>query len=74
MLSEVGTYDVVEVELKEFPGIKYEGQFRGRIQDVDHVYYNRQGTAIWITTRQGFELMASISDIQSLVIKEKYNV
>jgi|WetSurMetagenome_2_1015567.scaffolds.fasta_scaffold45084_2 hypothetical protein len=74
MLEEVnklGTYDQIKFTLKD-EGWIYRGQFRGKIKDVDHAYYDWCGKAIWVTTDKGFELFTNIEDITSLEVIEKY--
>jgi hypothetical protein len=73
MLSDVEKYDKVVVYLNEYKNIGYKGQFRGRIKDADHPYFDREGAAIWVTTDNGFELMANLVDIYHFVITERYN-
>jgi hypothetical protein len=47
----------------EYPII---GQYRGRIEDENHYWFNREGKAIWVTSDSGFEAMILIADIISL--------
>jgi hypothetical protein len=72
-LAEIGTYDRVAFTLKSQGNMAYRGQFRGRIKDTDHVYYDKQGSAIWVTSDNGFEIMADIEDISTIEVVEKYN-
>lgn len=71
-VRQIRTYDRVELRLKEYPNVVFRGQFRGIIEDIDHIYYDKNGSAIWVTTNNGFELMTNISDIQDIVVTERY--
>ena len=72
-LYNLEKYDRVEIVMDDMKSAIYKGQFRGRIKDADHCYFDKDGSAIWVTADQGFELMLSIDDIYSLVVTEKYN-
>lgn len=68
-INELERYAHVSV-ITETNGPKYPiiGQYRGRIEDAEHYWFNREGKAIWITSDSGFEAMITIADIIDLKI------
>jgi len=60
-------YAEITVCMVEYPDIRYEGQFRGRIKDSTHCVYDNEGSAIWVTLNNGFEFFAEIGDISSIL-------
>ena len=66
-LKKLAKYEHISVRLMDFPERAYVGQYRGRIQDVDHCYYDNNGSAIWVTLDSGFELFTEIYKISSIV-------
>lgn len=72
VFSGLEKYDKVEVALNDMKNVIYKGQFRGFIKDVDNPVFDRNGSALWVTADQGFELMINMVDIYHFVITEKY--
>lgn len=74
-VNTLGTYDHIEVEY-ELPDCSYhtvKGQFRGRIKDIEHCYYDWTGSAIWVTSDNGFEAFIAIDSLIQIKVLEKYN-
>ena len=71
-IQELGIYDHVEFTLESQGDIIYRGQFRGIIKDTDRVFFDKEGSAIWVTSDNGFEIMSPISDVTSIIVTEKY--